>query len=513
MEKEWNNYLEVTDMKNRMVTIVIVFVAIMLCACGKEEAGDKVFPVIRIMTMGTEPACGMQVIYDKLDPMTEAELGLDVRVSFYKWEDEAKLMKKLVNSDSFDIYVYGAPFDSGTLSEKKAFLDAKDYLDIIPDLVAFYKAQGVDLEKSEHVYSFPRLNSSSSYGFLYREDLRKKWGLDEIADFESVEAYLYRAKEEYPCVAPINDKRFFSSLMGLYAGKKYCYLGMNLVVEWDNPKQVKCIMDTPEYMEMLEIAQKWYRDGIVSGDVLYLQNNNTFFTVEMMKQDKAALEFCNHFAAVCSNYAEQLYEVNPEWELGWLNYESMNGVCFQNIATSKDTIGLAISNNCIYPEQALLLLEKMHVDSRYYNLFTYGVEGINYNVSEKGTINYQGIDAKNMLRGQIGLECDCMMLPMEYSGNWNEVYKKTTEEIEAVSKENGASWSKEFQLSTEEYGEWQNAMNEYTNSSIRAILETGVSQEIEKDLAQFREQLTEAGYDRFMEEVQKKLDLYWEKQD
>lgn len=501
-------------MKNRVAALLIALITILLCACGKEEvAKEEEIPVIRIMTMGTEPACGMQVIYDELDPLTEAELGVDVRVSFFKWEDEAELMKKLVNSDSFDIYVYGAPFDSGVLSEKKAFWDVRDYLDRVPDLVAFYKAQGVDLKSRDHIYSFPRLNTSSSYGFLYREDLRKEWGLEEITDFQSVEAYLYRAKEEYPYVAPINDKRFFSSLIGLYAGDKYYYLGMGLVVAWDNPKQIICIMDTPEYLEMLEIAQKWYRDGIVSEDILYLQNNNTISTIEMMKQDKAALEFCNHFTAVCSNYAEQLYEANPVWELGWLNYESMNGVCFQNIATYKDTVGLAISNNCLYPEKALLLLEKMHVDSRYYNLFSYGVEGINYNVSESGNIHYRGIDVQNIFRGQVGLECDCMALPMEYSGSWNEVYRRTQEEIKEVSAENGASWSREFQFSTMDYGKWQQAMNEYTNNSIRAMLETGVSRQIEKDLAKAREQLTAAGYDGFLEEVQEQLDLYWEQRD
>ena len=56
---------------------------------------------------------------------------------------------------------------------------------------------------------------------LFREDLRKAWGLPEIKDLESAEKYLYKAKEAYPDTPMINDKRFADNLWTLIAGSKY----------------------------------------------------------------------------------------------------------------------------------------------------------------------------------------------------------------------------------------------------------------------------------------------------
>ena len=51
-------------------------------------------------------------------------------------------------------------------------------------------------------------------GFFYREDLRREWGLEEIHDLATMEAYLYRAKQEerYQDAPLITDNRIWSSL-------------------------------------------------------------------------------------------------------------------------------------------------------------------------------------------------------------------------------------------------------------------------------------------------------------
>lgn len=478
---------------------VCMLECVMLAGCGQGIEEEVEYPVLKMMTMGNEPG-QMEEIYEQLDALTEEELGIDVRISFYPWEDEQETSRRLVNSGSYDIYVYGSVFDSKELAQKGAYLDMKPYLESVPELVEFYRSQGVELLNREVVYSVPRIMNSTVNGFLYREDLRRKWNLEPVTDFTTLENYLYAAKEEYQEIAPINDKRFFGCLLELKTGSKYLDLGYGLGISWESGELV-VFLDTEEYRETLETAQKWYRDGIVSEDILYLQNNNTMSTLNMMKEDKAAAEFCNQFMAVCSNYVMPLYEANPEWELGWLDYELLNDTCYYSSIITDGNFGLAISNNCKYPELAMRFLEKAHTDSRYYNLLSYGVEGIHYQLTDMGTISYEGIPAENVFRGQVGLEQDAMMLERQYPDNWDSVYRDVRERFKAMCAENGSSMIKDFHIDETDYQEYEAAMKAYSNSGILQLLQTGTIEDVQEGIREFREELDAAGYSEFVEAV------------
>lgn len=493
-------------MKKGWILLTGIFLCVLLAGCGKEEEKEIKYPVLKMMSMGNEPG-HMDEIYRQLDELTEEELGIDVRISFYPWEDEAETVQKLVHSNSFDIYVYGTPFGSEELARKGAFLNMEPYLESVPGLVEYYRSQGIDLLNRENVYSVPRLQSSTGYGFFYREDLRKKWGLEPVEDFHSLESYLYRTKEEYPENAPINDKRFFDSLLSLTAGEKYRYLGYGMAIRWDSGELIY-LPDVPEYREALDIAGRWYRDGIISEDVLYLQNNNTMVTLEMMKQDKAAVEFCNHFPAICSNYVMALCEKNPEWELGWLDYDLLNHSCYDTYFTGAGQVGLAVDSKCRCPESAMLLLEKMHTDSRYYNLLSYGVEGIHYVTTESGTLSYEGIPADNIFRGQIGLEQDTMMLTPQYPGNWDAVYRDVRERFTQMRTVNGKSAAPAFSIDTDAYPDCQSAIKAWSDSKLRQMLETGTAEDIDGAMEKFKEELDQTGYDDFVEAVREEWERF-----
>lgn len=493
-------------MKEKMLCIVCAFLCMMLAGCSQRVDSRENYPVLRMMSMGNEPE-QMEAIYSQLDALTEAELGVDIRISFYPWEDEIETIRKLINSNSFDIYVYGAPFGSEELARKGAFLNMEPYLETVPELVEFYSVQGIELLGRESVYSVPRILNSTGYGFFYREDLRRKWGLEPVTDFQSLECYLYKAREEYSENAPINDKRFFSSLLELMVGEHYYCLDYGMGICWDTGELVR-LLDTPEYRTALETAVKWYQDGIISQDILYLQNNNTMSTLEMMKEDKAAVEFCNHFSAICSNYVLALNEVNPEWELGWLDYNLLNNSCYDTYFSGDGQIGLAVDSKCKYPEAAMEFLEKIHTDSRYYNLLSYGVEGIHYQQNEDGTISYENIPAENIFRGQIGLEQDTMMLTPQYPGSWDAVYRDVQERFANMRALNGESEIPSFSVVSTAYPDSREAMTTYTDSRIRRMLETGTMTDIEDGISRFREELESAGYDVFFDAVKKEWEQF-----
>lgn len=498
----------------RICSIIFLCMLLLISGCAKnsvktsaggQEAEDV--PVIHVMSMGNEPDSGMEAVYEKLDPITKDELGVIVRVSFYEWGDETDLMKRLVASKHFDIYVYGKAFDSENMVGQRVYLDLKPYLDKVPDLMKFYEDANVDLSNFEingGLYVFPRIFMGGGHGFFYREDLRKKWGLEPIVDFKTVEAYLYRTAQEYPTVAPINDRQFFSFLWEIVCGEKYTRLSYELCVEKENPEVILSILDTPEFLEIVKIAQRWYNDGIIANDILYLQSNNTMNTKKLMIQDKAAAEFCNHYMGITYNYVMPIYQAHPDWELGWLDYNLMNQSVYTDYLQSKYDIGLAASSNCKDPETVVKLLEKMHTDQRYYNLIMYGREGINYHLNEEGKISYQGIDAGDILRGQIGLESDTMQMEIDYGGNWNAVDLELKEKREKMAQKNGTSPLCNFEINSGELPDCADEVSKYIEEDL-LILKCGISENPEEELKKIRTRLDELGYREVMQSVQEQL--------
>ena len=56
----------------------------------------------------------------------------------------------------------------------------------------------------------------------------------------------------------------------------------------------------------------------------------------------------------------------------------------QKTAAMQD--GMAVPASSKNPERALMLLEKLRQDERYYNLMTYGIEGVHFEVSDEGKL-------------------------------------------------------------------------------------------------------------------------------
>lgn len=207
-------------MRKIYICLLISICLIGIAGCDVKENGQKKETlaeanekpvIIRMMTMGEAPKEGMNEIYEQLDALTMRDFGCIVRVDFYSWGDETELMKRIVASREYDIYGTGAWCDYEELSRLNAFLQLDGWLEKVPQLVQAMKLGDENLLDSVRVdgklYTVPRkVGQSGGYGFFYREDLRKEWGLEPINSLETVEAYLYRAEVEFPQYAMINDK-------------------------------------------------------------------------------------------------------------------------------------------------------------------------------------------------------------------------------------------------------------------------------------------------------------------
>lgn len=503
-------------MRKIYICLLISICLIGIAGCDVKENGQKKETlaeanekpvIIRMMTMGEAPKEGMNEIYEQLDALTMRDFGCIVRVDFYSWGDETELMKRIVASREYDIYGTGAWGDYEELSRLNAFLQLDGWLEKVPQLVQAMKLGDENLLDSVRVdgklYTVPRkVGQSGGYGFFYREDLRKEWGLEPINSLETVEAYLYRAEVEFPQYAMINDKRFFNSLKQLILGEKYYMINTYVCVRKDEPGKIVSIFDCPEYLEALKIAQKWYQDGIIAQDILSVQQNNTMPTLALMKAGKLPLEFANHLTAISNNYILPIVDSIPSCELGWLDYALLTDNQFLNYKSNAKGQMLAIRASTEEPEIAIRLIEKMYTDSEYYDLLVYGAENINYKLTESGQVSYDGILPENKLRGQTGLENEDLSRTVHYSDAWNHTIDNLNEEVRKQIEKNGTYFLDGVSFDESILDEQINEIYQYEIFP----LECGLASDCEKELEQAKEKLNQAGYQDYLNSVQKQLD-------
>ena len=211
---------------------VLLLGTLLFAGCGRAdngeegtapEEGSRGLPVnFRAVTLGNMPEGGMDEIYEQLDALTIPELNCTLRFDFIPWGNERKQLNIATASGEYDFIPGGVFSDYRTLVFKNAFLDLNKYLDAVPLLREHYGIFDPDtLKKCEisgGLYGIPQFGQGMmkniGEGFFYREDLRREWGLEEIHDLATMEAYLYRAKQEerYQDAPLITDNRIWSSL-------------------------------------------------------------------------------------------------------------------------------------------------------------------------------------------------------------------------------------------------------------------------------------------------------------
>ncbi len=509
--------------RNIFRTAVLAAGLVMTCflvSCGYMGKPEELHEIpeaanLRMIVMGNEPESGMEELYEALDELTVAELGCTVRFEFIPWGNERKQLNIAVASGEYDIIPGGVFSDWRIQISKNAFLDLTPYLHLVPDLVEHYGYYSEDyLEKCKingGLYGISQYGPGGlqydNEGFFYREDLRRKWGCDEITNLDTMEEYLYAAKADpqYADEALITDNRIWQSLWILTAGDKYLEIGSMtetpfVVVRADEPKTVVSRLETEEFREVLEYIKKWQDDGILEAGMLALSDNEGSRGMELMLEDRKPCETNNPIWSISSSYIRSLVSKHPEWEYGFFTYISANRMHFVN----EPGLGSAmyISSKTKYPEQTIRLLEKIHTDQRYYDLFAYGVEGIHY-VNVNGKVSYEGIPTSNKF--SVSVAGDELLRRTEISANeqWADVNEQNAMWREGILQEAVVHPLDKFTLDIGQFGKELERINLVKGQYFQPIV-CGYY-EGDEDLELVIDKLEEAGLKEYMAIIEAQL--------
>lgn len=515
------------DKKRRWMAAGMVLGALALLAgCGKAvspdpDEGREAIVNFRAITLGNMPEGGMEEIYRQLDALTIPELNCTLRFEFIPWGNERSQLNIVTASGEYDFIPGGVFSDYRTLVYKNAFLDLNQYLDGVPALTEHYAIYDVDtLKKCEiggGLYGLPQFGQgeirSVGEGFFYREDLRREWGLPEICDLATMEAYLYRAKQEeqYRNTPLVTDNRVWSSLWLLLTKGKYLEINSSLetpfvVVEADNPYVALSRMETPEFEEVLSYIQKWKQDGILDPDMLSRSDNEGELGKSLVLSDKKPCETNTPIWSLDSYWIPVLQERHPDWEFGFFPYRCQDEKYYVGSLAGNSVI--SISSKTTEPELALKLLEKIHTDIRYYALVAYGVEGNNYNLVD-GKISFDTVIPGNRFAWTAVSDNAICYEAVPVNEKWDEeVYHAIMEWNEEIVKTAENDPLDGFTI--QQSGRQQEAFNQVWIQYFQPLV-CGYGENYLQELEGAMERLEAAGFDRYLAAMQEQLTQYSEK--
>lgn len=508
--------------------LVILCALMLLTGCTKappqqkEEASQKSVVTINAITLGIEPAGGLDNLYAQLDQLTIPELGCRLRFTYIPWGDERNQLNIAISSGEYDIIPQGNFSDYQLMASRNAFLDIKPYLSLMPDLVAHYQQDGEDAlalaEIGGKLYGIPQYSKAgvaANEGFLYREDLRKAWGLPPITDLDTMEAYLYRARadEAFAGHPLITDNRIWTCLWTILTQDDYFDMtgytdAPYAICAIDAPYTVISRIETPAFRTVLEYLTKWYRDGILDKRLLTLSGNEGTSGRAMMLSGLKPCETNSPMWSLNRDWAPALQEAHPDWELGFFAYGGEGRVMNYKTSASSGSV-LAISSRTKHPEIAVKLLEKVHTDQRYYDLVLYGVEGEHYYRDENG-IYMDGIAPEKRFAGWTAVSDVYLDYPTTYrdASPWTKniwqphvdlwTERSETAEFHPLNR---------FDFNVTSVSSETLALAEVWNAYMMPLL-SGLGEDVDAELDEAIEKMKEAGLDAYLAKVQEQLTAF-----
>jgi len=507
--------------KRRLAAGMVLGALTILAGCGsaarsdeKEGSGEAIVN-FRAITLGNMPKEGMDEIYRQLDALTIPELNCTLRFDFIPWGNERSQLNIVTASGEYDFIPGGVFSDYRTLVYKNAFLDLNEYLEFVPALTRHYAIYDADtLKKCEiggGLYGLPQFGQGEirdvGEGFFYREDLRREWGLREIRDLETMEAYLYRAKQEeqYRDVPLVTDNRVWSSLWLLLTKGKYLEVSSSLenpfmVVEAAEPYTLLNRMETPEFKEVLAYIQKWKRDGILDPGMLSRSDNEGELGKSLVLSNQKPCETNTPIWSLDSYWIPALQERHPDWEFGFFPYISRNEKFYVGSLAGNSVI--SISSKTTEPELALKLLEKIHTDIRYYALVAYGAEGINYNLVD-GKISFDTVIPGNRFAWTAVSDNAICYEAVPVNEKWDEeVYRGVVEWNNEIVKNAENDPLDGFTIL--QSGRQQDALSQVWIQYFQPLV-CGYGEDYPQELEAAMRHLKAAGFDSYLAAIQEQL--------
>lgn len=406
-----------------------------------------------------------------------------------------------------DIFSGGFTIDEfNDFGKQGAFEALNNHLDELPNLnEIFYKnakKYGVDqkiknlMSPDGDLYLFPifDINRDVNHGMLYRKDIFDKHGLKMWNNQEEFVEVLRKLKELYPDSYPMSSKTGVAIFRDI--GYSWALNGSGPYYDEPTGKWKMSGVD-PKYREMLDLIKLLYDEGLI--DPEFLTATQAAWTQKMTQADKSFVTW--DWISRMDMFLEQAKDTVEGYDLRY-GYPIGGKV----ITLPKISGGSAIKKS----EKSMLAMKLCDylISDSGAQLMTMGIEGVTYNLNDKGFAEYVGYEGKtgisiNELEEKYGMfisglykrfdrrstyynftereqEAQDLMLNKEGGGFWPEdpVLAFTKEEKEVIAQHLSSfgkaaeEFSTKYVLGTETGDEaWENWLKKADSLGVNKIVE------------------------------------------
>ncbi|MFD0671049.1 extracellular solute-binding protein [Cohnella sp. GCM10027633] len=440
-------------------------------------------------------------IQDEINKMALEDLNATVTFNFTTWTDWDQKYKLLLSTGQDVDLIFTADWTQYQQYAKKGAFQPLDELlpKAAPKLNEFVPQDMWDAVRIDgKIFTVPATYKEYvTNGFVWREDLRKKYNLPTPVDIPTFEQYLDGIKKNEPSMQPLAIGSDFKgalndAFLDVYR-KKVGPLAYGTFAGYDTPGQVTSYWGSAEHLEDLKRFKSWADNGYISKN-------------ELNEKETSQTKIVNGVAAAMlgdnpTRYNQtmgNMKSLHPDWELGYTPYATSTGY-----ATPVHPIhnGFAIPVNSKNAERALAFFEKMITDKRYNQLTQYGIEGTNYTVDNGyykmvGDANTNGFLREGM-QGWAWRNPEFMLFEPSYDG-----VKAIFDQLDKVAKPD------KFTGFAEDYTDYQaerSALEQVEKQYLFPIM-AGQVKDVEAALATFMDNAKKAG----LEKIQAAYTQQWQ---
>lgn len=397
-------------MKRNLLSVILIatMMAAMLVGCGEGKTASKDESVavdgksesegsqvdqseqvkvekIKIFTPTGGKTDDIEKVMEEVNKITREKIGVEVEFKAYEfgqWFQQYSLF--LSGTEDVDILAnYGGYLNA--VSQGAAY----DITDLIQTYGQNIIATEGDYLKSGEVngvqYAVPIYASYAwTMGIIYRQDIVDELNLNDkvaqVKTLEDWEAILAAVKEAKPDMKP-----FVTNNGNTAPNFQYGFwddLGNNfgVLMNGGETAEVVNLFETEQYAQLCGVFSDWYKKGYTNKDI---QSQTDAFTI-LTKNDAA-------FSTIGQA------DFNTAFYQSTSTGKNMGVVLLDTpVARTYNNVTYTIMSNTEHAEAAMKFMDLWFSNEEIGNLISYGIEGVHYELNEKGMGSYlEGQDASN----------------------------------------------------------------------------------------------------------------------
>lgn len=429
----------------------------------------------------------------EVNKQLKEKLNAELTFIFIDWGNfEEKMRVMSAAGDSYDLTM------STSWSNKLPINVSKGFYIPLDDLLAQY-GQHV-LEKVENkywpattfngkIYAIPNPTTyAQTASFGYKKDLADKYNFNykDVHTLKQLEPYLETIKKNEPgiipfCATPANTP----GLTNEGIDNINSFVAFNI-----NDCKFVTFFEIQDRIDQYKTLSDFYKKGYIAKDAA-------------TKKDYTAEGKSGKYAVLPSTGAYSEDGSKATTVYGYPCYESFYKQSIVSTNTVQSTT-TAISKTSKNPERAMMFVDLLFSDKKFFNTLCYGIEGQDYTVvSGAGTDN--PIVQTNTDMTWVIYHPWIGSLFDQWPSNLN-----TQEALDKMKKENDSStispllgFNFDVEPVKQEVSQIQAIIDE-----IKPVLETGTASNVDEYLAKAKDRCEKAGLDKVMTEVQKQYEAW-----